>query len=291
MSKLFKALESLERHAEAQSQEALHVKPVLTEISPNQVYFKIALIVLICIALGAAIGGLAWSYKKKVGHATPINRKISIQAVQQTTGPLIATDAEQPSTSSGGNIPAAPLQINPGQDSEAHIPPKSVSQGVGHSLGEHEIPSLDHHISEEMLNQKAFPASNEDSTHPSSLSDTKKYILTKKSNEKVVQNFVPKKSDAQPAITEIVEDKSLKAKKLIYQAESALKQNNSTLAIQFLQSSWDLVKNPAVANNLAALLIQQKKDQEALTIIDQALRLTPNDQDLLYNRQLIQEHK
>ena len=291
MSKLFKALESLERHAEAQSQEPLHIKPVLTGTSPNQAYFRIALIVLMCIALGAAIGGLAWSYKKKAGHVTPTNHKMNMQAVQQTGEPPVQADNEQPSTSSKGKILTAPTESNTSQYSIAKTPPQPAQKQIDHSLGEHEIPSLDQHISEEMLHMRNLPDSFEDSKHASSPYDVKKIPSTQKNNDKFVQNVAPQKADNQPAITAIVEDKSLKAKKLIYQAETALKQNNSALAIQFLQSSWDLVKNPAVANNLAALLIQQKKDQEALTIIDQALRLTPNDQDLLYNRQLIQEHR
>ena len=80
-----------------------------------------------------------------------------------------------------------------------------------------------------------------------------------------------------------------RAKRLLYQAERARQMGDMASASQFFAKSWQTLKDPAVANNLAATLIEQKKFTEALAVLNEALRLAPGDEDLLHNQKIARE--
>lgn len=75
-------------------------------------------------------------------------------------------------------------------------------------------------------------------------------------------------------------------KKMLYQAEQRRNQGDVTAAVKIYRKVWKIAKEPAVANNLAAGLLELEQYEEAALIIQQALVFSPDDPDLLYNLEI-----
>ncbi len=76
---------------------------------------------------------------------------------------------------------------------------------------------------------------------------------------------------------------SFREKKLLFQAERLRKKGDDISATRLYEKIWRKTKNPMVANNLAALLMEQERYKEAKEILKKAIKLSPNDEDLKYN--------
>ena len=75
----------------------------------------------------------------------------------------------------------------------------------------------------------------------------------------------------------------------LHQAEQRRKAGDWEGAIALFEKVWLISENPAVANNLAASLMQLNRYSEARKILAKALQKTPNDQDLKQNLQVAQQ--
>ena len=75
----------------------------------------------------------------------------------------------------------------------------------------------------------------------------------------------------------------------LHQAEQRRKAGDWDGAIVLFKEVWQISENPAVANNLAASLIQLNRLAEAREILAKALQKTPKDRDLKQNLRLIQQ--
>ncbi len=76
---------------------------------------------------------------------------------------------------------------------------------------------------------------------------------------------------------------SFRDKKLLFQAERLRKEGDMISAIRLYKKIWERTQNPLVANNLAALLMKQERYREAKEILQKAIKLSPDDEDLRYN--------
>ena len=70
---------------------------------------------------------------------------------------------------------------------------------------------------------------------------------------------------------------------MLFQAERLRKKGDNISATRLYEKIWRKTKNPMVANNLAALLMEQERYKEAKEILKRAIKLSPNDEDLKYN--------
>jgi len=72
-------------------------------------------------------------------------------------------------------------------------------------------------------------------------------------------------------------------KRLLYRAEKLRKNGLKEQALAIYQRVWKKSRNPLVANNLAAMLMEKGRYQEALKILEQAVKVSPSDGDIKYN--------
>lgn len=72
-------------------------------------------------------------------------------------------------------------------------------------------------------------------------------------------------------------------KKLLYRAEALRKSGRYEQALSLYKKVWNTSHNPLVANNLAAILMEIGRYQEARKILQDALRTSPQDRDLKFN--------
>ena len=72
-------------------------------------------------------------------------------------------------------------------------------------------------------------------------------------------------------------------KRLLYRAEKLRKLGLKEQALAIYQRIWEKSRNPLVANNLAAMLMEKGRYGKALEILEQAVKVSPSDEDLKYN--------
>ncbi|GEM_PF-6673683 len=72
-------------------------------------------------------------------------------------------------------------------------------------------------------------------------------------------------------------------KRLLYRAEKLRKLGLKEQALAIYQRVWEKRRNPLVANNLAALLMDKGRYEKALKILEQAAKVSPSDEDIKYN--------
>ena len=72
-------------------------------------------------------------------------------------------------------------------------------------------------------------------------------------------------------------------KRLLYRAEKLRKLGLKEQALAIYQRVWEKSRNPLVANNLAAMLMEKGRYEKALEILHQAVKVSPSDEDLKYN--------
>ncbi len=86
------------------------------------------------------------------------------------------------------------------------------------------------------------------------------------------------------------ERQRVRLRRWLLQAEKSRKSGNIEGAIILYRKVWEDSQNPAVANNLAAALLQQNQNRHAYDILQKALQITPNDKELLNNFKLAKEN-
>ncbi len=80
-------------------------------------------------------------------------------------------------------------------------------------------------------------------------------------------------------------------KRLVYRAENLRVQGDVAAALELYRQAWSILPNPALANNMAAILIGTEHYSKAETYLQKGLQLAPEDDDLLYNLEIAREGK
>ncbi len=94
---------------------------------------------------------------------------------------------------------------------------------------------------------------------------------------------------AESPLTEQFIDQTAQLSRWLHQAEQRRRGGDWEGAISLFTKVWQISENPAVANNLAASLIQMDRFSEAYEILTKALQKAPNDQDLKENLRVAQQ--
>jgi tetratricopeptide (TPR) repeat protein len=76
---------------------------------------------------------------------------------------------------------------------------------------------------------------------------------------------------------------------LLYQAEERRKEGDMKGAVTLYGRAWKIKKSAATANNLAAGLIALKQFKKARTLLQEALEMAPDDEDLQYNLKITEK--
>ncbi len=112
--------------------------------------------------------------------------------------------------------------------------------------------------------------------------------------ETVSQEFVRER--LQPQSVDIVHDiererDMVQRKRLMYRAEHLRMQGDFNEALGLYKQAWSINPGPALANNIAAILISIEQYAKAESYLQKGLQLTPNDGDLLFNLEIARQGK
>ncbi len=75
-------------------------------------------------------------------------------------------------------------------------------------------------------------------------------------------------------------------RRLLYRAEKLRLQGETTRTLALYKTAWQMKPDYALANNIAAILLQSQSYQEAEHFLRKALLITPDDPDLHYNLEI-----
>ncbi|MFT5700358.1 MAG: tetratricopeptide (TPR) repeat protein [Desulforhopalus sp.] len=84
-------------------------------------------------------------------------------------------------------------------------------------------------------------------------------------------------------------DDKVRSSRWLHQAELYRHEGEWEGAIALYRRVWDISKDPNVANNLAAALIEVERPEEALEILQEARIAAPNDRDIKQNLEIIKQ--
>ncbi|MCP3890158.1 MAG: tetratricopeptide repeat protein [Desulfobulbaceae bacterium] len=84
-------------------------------------------------------------------------------------------------------------------------------------------------------------------------------------------------------------DNSFKIKQWLYQAEQLRKKDDWQGAVVLYARLWQIAKQPEIANNLAASLMQLNRNKEAYTILESGLLIAPKDRELIQNFEIVKQ--
>ena len=80
-------------------------------------------------------------------------------------------------------------------------------------------------------------------------------------------------------------------KRLVYRAEKLRVQGDAAAALKLYKQAWSISPTPALANNMAAILIGTEQYTKAESYLQKGLQLAPTDNDLLYNLEIAKQGK
>ncbi|MEF3168314.1 MAG: tetratricopeptide repeat protein [Deltaproteobacteria bacterium] len=72
----------------------------------------------------------------------------------------------------------------------------------------------------------------------------------------------------------------------VMEAQAMISQGRIEEACRIYQAAWRREKDPVIGNNLAATLIMLKRPDEARKILEEAISIAPDDEDIRYNLEL-----
>lgn len=266
MSKLFKALESLEKHVEEKDSPQQKARSVRRKRKDSKPFLKILLMLLIFVVAGLVLLGGAWMF---FGSTMNISGIFS-------GGEAVVMDNQSNSLPDGTNDP---LPIIPEPVTETaeviYISPIPPGKIIKNEESEQERQQTITRLQQEM--QKTYRDVAGEKVG-GSIGNAGTYGVD------INREKMPVVLSAEKKMLEI------RVKKLVYQAEKARQRGDIASATRIFHVAWDLHKNSEVANNLAATLMQQQKYTEALVILNEGLQIAPEDPDLLYNRNVAREN-
>lgn len=100
-------------------------------------------------------------------------------------------------------------------------------------------------------------------------------------------NEVKQQSSKKEDLQEITkEQQQVARKRLLYRAEKLRAQGDYSRALRIYKDAWQEEPVPALANNIAAILINSHDFVEAEHFLRQALQLSPEDEDLRFNLEI-----
>jgi len=258
MSELFKALQKLEEQNEVEvpppfSSSSGHKKP---KNSPP--FLKSVLVCVLLLVVTGVCLGLVWFAKDSLlSSFTVLTSGADIKKEQNI--PVIDPVSE---LSPDNGLQAATLLPEPEPAVQKSFSPAK------------EPPPL-----------KKEVTSQYDTKKESSVAETHIEIhpkIQKASLEKYTENST---SDMEK------EQDRLRQRKQIYRAEKIREQGDLPKALLLYKKAWSFGPDPDIANNLAALLIQSGKYDEAIQYLQQVLPLAPDDEDLIFNLKIALEGK
>jgi tetratricopeptide (TPR) repeat protein len=287
MSKLFKALESLERQAQHNEIEMPREYFPRRQEKVRRPFLKVLVLFGLTLLTGGVLLGVAWQMTDGTLNLQAIfpGETQQIVAADPAKEPVVAVPEQTPPAIESV---AAVLQQPEVTEPVTMLPPATIireSDVASPGIEQLEMEmrgayrEVIHETVAAVLQQQAQPE-----TVPPDASVPRNVIKKPAVTSEGAIVFQPDMDvDKQQMLA------AKQAKKYIYQAEKARVSGDVDSALRYFSSAWELVKRPGIANNLAALLMQQKKYREAITILEEGLSLAPDDPDLLFNRKIAGE--
>ncbi len=263
MSKLFEAISTLETNAGQQMVDSPFAGPLEQAKKEPQGKDAKKVLVIACLILLFAIA---------VGIGTLfVSKKLAIKGLSNKGQERITSLSEETTSKANGYE-------------------KKVANALPYTLLKQS----------DQLVRKSHGLRHAQKNHPTETKDSSRMVSSKVAGQKASSNLRPKRPKHK--ITASVQERPLseprplkntfssnplilnsRQKKLLYRAESLRKSGSYEQALNLYRKVWNTSNNPLVANNLAAILIETGRYQEARKILRAALRTSPHDRDLQFN--------
>lgn len=288
MSSLFEALKNLERR-QTQPENPFSNAPEPRHTAGNEIKrflrqflsrpFGVLIAVLSCAVLMGfvALFTMDWYLKKiLLQHPVPVNQTQPIGQIKNIDTPAPIENPHQTPTPT-----AAPSQ-NPQDETGPSISqPASIQTDTQSSPGQDIASTQQKQPDTDAITTKATAEEQ------------------KKNREEMIQNdkveTMPMAQGQTPTqgpgiqvqvISAPQDDSTRWRKSLLEQAETLRKQGKFQEAIPLYTKLWDATHDPAIANNLAGIYLVIEKPRDAVAILNEAVKISPQDEDIKYNLEL-----
>lgn len=288
MSKLFDALESLEKQAE-RPEVGIPVQFSPPEpVKRRRPFGRVMVVLGLSIVTGIVLVGLAWQYRdgsfdlQRVLAPQPPVEQVKNEVTPLPSPPTPPSPAVAEPSPQAVSSPL-PADTQPSALADRLPPPLPATKAK--SAEKPVIAAPEQQIRDEYDDVLQFaesvpPAKAETDPAPGQVSKAVKTSL----------GTVAAPADPDPRQEELARQ-AARIKKLIYQAEKARQQGDLVAAARFFETAWEIGGNPAVANNLAAIYIEQGQFDQAALLLARAVLLAPDDPDLQYNLNIVRERR
>ncbi|MEZ0329573.1 MAG: tetratricopeptide repeat protein [Dissulfuribacterales bacterium] len=293
MSSLFEALKNLERR-QTQPENPFSNAPEPRHTAGNEIKrflrqflsrpFGVLIAALSCAVLMGfvALFAVDWYLKKvPLQHPVTVNQTQPIEQIKTIDTPAPIENLPQTPT------PTAPAPSqNPQDETVPSVPkPASVQTDTQSSLSQDIAPTQQKQSDTDSITTKATIEEQKKNREEMIQNDKMK---TMPMAQAMAQGQTPTQGPGiQVQVISTPQDDSARwHKNLLEQAETLRKQGKFQEAIPLYTKLWNATHDPAIANNLAGIYLVIEKPQEAVAILNEAVKISPQDEDIKYNLEL-----
>jgi hypothetical protein len=300
MSKLYDVISRLEEVAAQDEQEPIFI---LADEQPvkkknRSPWLRIVLLALAFVVLGSITVALtAWWqnwFIKDTLHTTPPTNQVKVTqaptpsaSLEQPVLPPPAGPANDQTTPVSSEVPDATVTPDNTQELTALVESQPALTSVDVANQDSIVMSLEDIIND--LKKQHPSVQMEVNRHPSGRSATI-YIHELEIAEAITEDEIFDELSPLPTqrLAELAEDKA-KVSRWLHQAELYRHEGEWEGAIALYRKVWETSKDPNVANNLAAALMEIERPEEALEILKAGNLAAPEDRDIRLNLSIIEQ--
>jgi tetratricopeptide (TPR) repeat protein len=300
MSKLYDVISRLEEVAAQEGQEpefSLADEETVVDKSRSP-WLKIVLLALAFVVLGSITVALTawwqnWFRKSTLSTAPQIHHS---EVAQPPTPPMLVEQAIIPPPPEvkkeeilphSRQEPATTVTLSDEQELSTLVDPQPALMSVDVANLDTIVGSLENIIND--LKKENSSIQMEVTRNPSGHSATI-YVHELEIAEVITEDEIFQ--EPYPLPTQILADpaeEKAKASRWLHQAELYRHEGEWEGAIALYRKVWEISKDPNVANNLAAALIEIERPEEALEILKAGSIAAPEDRDIKLNLSIIQQ--
>jgi tetratricopeptide (TPR) repeat protein len=269
MSELFNALQKLEEQNEPEVPKPFSPPGGDKKTKNSPPYLKSILLCVLLLVVTVLSLAFIWFGKDYFTSFFTEPKSGVVDRVKKQDPPVVEPIAELPPENS------FPMEV---------AVPEPVPEPVPERVVQEPVASVEEPLPEETEVSSSLPEIKEENTP----TETRKQINPVLQIEKVsLEEFI----ESSTSEAEKEQSRNRQRKRIVYRAEKIREQGDLSNALLLYKKAWSFGPDPGIANNLAAILIHFRRYDESIQYLQQALSLTPDDEDLAYNLRIAREGK